>query len=85
MTRKTIARTNGRDAPVLDVIEGASVCNPDRAISAGQNACYFIIPQSFHCGKSDNPRIAKAVDSIRSRRPYDALSVFKESGHRIAG
>ena len=85
MTRQTIARANGRDAPVNDVIERSRVRNPDRAIVVGQNARYCIIPQSFQCGKSDNPRIAKAVDTICSRSPYDSLSVFKESPDRIAG
>ena len=43
MARQTIARANGRDAPVNDVIERSRVRNPDRAILAGQNACYCII------------------------------------------
>src|SRR5271169_382399 len=85
MTRKTIARAHGRDLPFNDVIERSRVRNPDRAILAGQYACYCIIPQSLYCGKSDNPRIAKTVDSIGSRSPYDSLSVFKESRYRIAG
>ena len=85
MARKTIARANGRDAPVNNVIERSRVRDPDRAIPAGQNAYYCIFPQSFHGGKGDDPRIAKAVDTIRSRSPYNSLSVFKESCYRIAG
>ena len=85
MTRKTIARANRRDAPVNDVIERSRICNPDRAILAGQNACYCILPQSFRGGKRGNTRIAKAVDTIRSRSPYDSLSVLKESRYRITG
>ncbi len=86
MTRKTIARANGRDGPVIDVIERAGVCNPDRAISAGQDALpRTSFPKPSDLRESDDMRIAKAVDSIRvAAQTIPSLS-SKRARHVIAG
>ena len=53
ITRKTIPGANGGDGPVLlDVIERAKVCDPDCAISAGQNAVAVVLPQSLQASRS---------------------------------
>ena len=77
MARKTIPCANGRDCPVLDVIKRSSVCNPDRAISAGQNACCCICPKPSRAEKVVIRGSRKAVDSICGHSPYDPFPVFK--------
>jgi hypothetical protein len=45
ITGETMPASNRRDRPVPDFVERAVVCNPDRAISTGQNPYSLLSPQ----------------------------------------
>ena len=45
--RKTSAPADGGDRPGSDAIERPAVCDPERTVSAGQNARRQILPQTF--------------------------------------
>ncbi len=71
--------------PVSDAIERPAVCDPERAVSAGQNARRQILPQTLYSRVGDDTRIAEAVDAARGSSPDDAFAVFKQGPHRVAG